>query len=263
MYVCMFFQRVDYKKIESIFANMKPIDRSTQKFIEKLTLGQSKNSLWLGLRMARITASKVGRIMKMTKKSCPEKLLQEIFGYKPIFQSQAMKSGLENEEMVTQLYLKFMNEPNISVHDCGMFLSTEQTFLGSTPDKIVKTPESEWLLEIKCFFPSYTTSKTVAELLKEKKYSPLIFQNGKWKICRNHDFYFQVLTQMYCTGMTRCDLALFFNGDLLVFPVLFDAYFFKQKCIPKLTYFYKRYVLPELIYRRVRSGYKLYSDEKL
>lgn len=212
--------------------------------IERATLGQYRNEEWVRSRKGCITASMVGNIMKMKSSTPPESLVSKILGKsiepEPTY---AMKFGLFMEDYVAQWY---GNKYKVELKECGLYKSLDNPWLAASPDRLVKRGNDEWLLEVKTFCPYFTNSITLWELAKEKKTLAIKAEDDNLVLDKDHNCYYQIITQMYCTGIDYCDVAFFYNNDFSVHGVEFDASYFHSNVLPVLKNFYYRYVSPEL-----------------
>ncbi|CAH1106847.1 unnamed protein product [Psylliodes chrysocephalus] len=118
------------------------MDEDLLKQIEIKTRNQSRCSLWSEMRYARITASKAYDAAHCA--TLDGTLVENILGAK-VFQTEAMKRGLDLEEAVLKVLSK---ETSQIFHKCGLFLSQECPVIGASPDAI----NEEYVVEIKCPF---------------------------------------------------------------------------------------------------------------
>ena len=148
--------------------------------IEQATIGQSENPLWHKIRRNRITASKVGPIIK--RKIITPKFVKDTLRPKDISFLPAIRWGLKNEAAAVKAYtLKTEN----FVKPCGIFISPLQSWLGATPDGIVYDPKecSTGILEIKC--PYSARSKRPQDCFEK-----LTFTDKEGNLKRNHNYYY-------------------------------------------------------------------------
>ena len=87
-----------------------------------------------------------------------------------------------------------------------MVLSLWSPWIAATPDRKVYNPErfpAFGLLEIKC--PKVSSVLEVPYLAKD--------ETGTMKLKRNHNYFYQVLTQLAVTGLDWCDLFVWCQND--------------------------------------------------
>ncbi len=123
-------------------------------YIERNTLNQADNELWMIERRKRITASKVGSISKMRQTTKRSKKVEALL-YSNFRVNAATRYGLDKEESSSLQYLAYMREnghPSLQVEKCGLFVSLETPWLAASPDGLVHDPDASYpdgLLEIK------------------------------------------------------------------------------------------------------------------
>ncbi|CAN7988068.1 unnamed protein product, partial [Ixodes hexagonus] len=113
--------------------------------VERKTREQSKSELWFRYRKGLITASVANRVYtwvfsywKKDGEHDPTALLRTLTG-KPTKQTSAMKRGLDLEGPAKESFLEEnQSHTNITLHDCGLFLSDEFAFIGASPDALIK-----------------------------------------------------------------------------------------------------------------------------
>lgn len=255
-------KEVNLDVINEVYSKLPVVSPFMQYITEKATIQQNNNRYWHEIRLGRITASQVGRICKL-KNGKPEKIVKDIFRYSNVICTEAMQKGLEMEGKVVEIYENQLNaqQKKIRTEKCGIFISRNYSFIAASPDRIVKTPSENYLLEVKCKFPRCTNAVNLRELMSEMELPIKLTPNNVYELKRDHFFYYQIQTQMFCTEFKKCDLVLYFNGDIAICTVHFDAKFFYQEVLPKLEWFYKYYVLAEKLYRRVENNLDMYPYE--
>ena len=93
--------------------------------IESQTRQQSACQEWYKHRFGRVTASKSYRVRCNHKAdTSPTKIIKEVLHYNKDYQSQAMKDGLENEQLVIDKYTDIMHQQGhtrVQIAKCGFF----------------------------------------------------------------------------------------------------------------------------------------------
>ena len=223
--------------------------------IESATRGQSSNDCWKQHRLYRITASNF--YFAAVNKVEPSSKLKSMF-YSS-FSSTSTRHGQLNESHVRSLYLETLTNKGICdahIDEPGLIISGTHSFLGASLDGIVWDGEDSWGLEIKC--PSSKFGMSLETALGEKNF--FLTKKGKVQLKKTHKFFYQIQGQMFCTGLKRVDLVVWFGDKqpLFIQKIDYDGDFVKNSILPQLTHFYTRAVLPEFFTKRVKRGYKLY-----
>ena len=132
------------QELESFLSIHLPAEQS--KKYESVTRKQSESSDWVRLRKSRLTASQQFKQVHQRRKDF-EKLVEN-FKKSKLYQSAAMKYGLEKEQETAGDYVK---ETGNNVYGCGFVINPSAPFLGCSPDRKVYDPKKEMpgLLEIK------------------------------------------------------------------------------------------------------------------
>lgn len=169
---------------------------------EKQTRLQSRSSLWFRLRKNRITASNVGEIFKRRKNETV--LVQRLKSTRRVT-TAAMRQGIALEPTAAFAYAEKSNK-TVNLYPCGIIISETAPWIAASPDRKVYNPHrfpQFGLLEIKC--PQVTSVQECKYLVKNA--------DGTLKLKRNHNYYYQVLTQLAVTGLEWCDLFVWCSAD--------------------------------------------------
>ena len=228
--------------------------------IEQCTRQQAESEQWKNERRKRLTASRVGGIVKMRKTTKRTKRVQELL-YSTFQGNRATAYGTEMEEVSRQeytLYQRQKGHPNLTVHTCGLCISVNTPWLAASPDGMVDDPSNPpqpfGLLEIKNPYSMRQLTLNEACIsqafcLKQQQSSGDI----SYKLKTTHDYYYQIQCQLYCADRAWCDFVLRTEKALHVERVFRD-YTWWDKQMPKLHSFYFSAVLPELACPRHRMG---------
>ncbi len=228
------------------------------KTIEINTRQQADSPEWLIKRRKRITSSMVGGIAKMRSTTKRAKKVENLL-YTKFRGNAATRYGSAMEETAKQHYQTHQQEhghPGLRVNSCGLCVSLEDPWLAASPDGLVKDPSDTshplGLVEIKN--PYATRSQTLMEASKKSSFC-LEHDNDKslFKLKTRHDYYFQIQTQLYCTGRHWCDFVLRMEKELLIEQIYVDATW-QHINLPKLKKFYFSTLLPELASPRHHKG---------
>ena len=227
--------------------------------IEAETMDQSRtvqsNLKWNEYRKVRITASKCKRVAAMKETTCPKSALEEILQYKQPYQSDLMREGLQKESEIIGEYITEMhrNGHEVTVTKSGFVVSATHGFLGSSPDGLVHDPlesSSDGLVEAK--YITVNSGETLRDALLRKGICKLV-GGQKMTINRNHQYFYQVHQQMFCTKKCWTDFVVKGGSEIYTERLYFDESFWNN-VLPKLERFFNNVMLPELAYPRVKHG---------
>uniref|UniRef100_A0AAV2JV29 YqaJ viral recombinase domain-containing protein n=1 Tax=Knipowitschia caucasica TaxID=637954 RepID=A0AAV2JV29_KNICA len=103
--------------------------------IERATVGQTKNALWMAYRRKRITASNFGLVLAAVKRnSYPPSLFKTLLGHYNLKQgAHACDWGIVHEQKAKEEYMK---RTGVTFQESGVFLS-DSGLLGGSPDGLV------------------------------------------------------------------------------------------------------------------------------
>jgi hypothetical protein len=244
-------------------------------YISESTITQSDNTHWYHLRHGRITASIVGQVFKHSGYWTnlhikePTGLIKRILGYnaQTNFTPPACAYGLTMEPVAAQLYKQQLqlsiDVDSIKLHRVGLCLSPKESWIAASPDYVVELLPSgtKYLVEVKSFVrvPNVYTFQELLDF-RGSSYLPYYFdEEGKCCIKRDHKHYFQIQCQLYVTGLSYCDLVMFYNEYIQVVRVDFDKTHWDSIIYPELYAFYFRFIVPELYFKRIKRGKPLYG----
>ena len=185
--------------------------------IELIALIQpSRKSKWQSLRLYRITASNF--YFTVANSVQPSSKLKVM--YYSSFSSLITSHGKHFESHVRALYTNQMIKDGyetLVVNQPGLIISKSHPYVGASLDGIVTSDGDSWGLEIKCPFSKYNSSLT--EALKDKKF--FLIEKQKVELKRGHSYFYQIQCQMFCTGLQRVDLVVWFGDQepLFILPI--------------------------------------------
>ncbi|XP_074102107.1 uncharacterized protein LOC141529470 [Cotesia typhae] len=131
--------------------------------IEKETQNQADCDLWFSLRYGRITASKA---YEASRCNTPNGTLVELLvGGQKLSNTKAMERGKELEATVLQQVEQKLKR---KFQKCGLFLSQNHPYLGTSPDAI----DDEFVVEIKC----PTSQKSFHTYIDTDNYNKIQFE---------------------------------------------------------------------------------------
>lgn len=197
--------------------------------IEQDTRGQAVVGLWHTERTKRMTASRFGRICKVTEKTDADKYAQSLQQVKSI-SAAPLEHGRKYESTAVKAYCK---KTGNGVTTSGLVVCSERPYLACSPDGIV---DSTTIIEIKCPYAS-----------RDKPITPVtvpylgLAQNGKLFLNRNHDYMYQVQGNMHITQRTLCHLVIFTLVDLVIVDVPYDDTFVNDMLTRLESFFHNHY----------------------
>lgn len=228
--------------------------------LEQSTRGQSANVEWVKQRTGRMTASVMHSVLSHVSDDevhgSVASVVEGIMGYADPFTSKATSHGKMREGEVHKRYAKEMvkTHHSLKVTQSGLWLLEEYPLIGASPDGVVTCsccPDR--LLEIKC--PYKHRFSTVAQYAQQgtsqtaaRHDTVVIWLDGTVVVNICHPYYTQMQTQMLCTGLGSCDLAIgtmSSQDNFRVFNVKKD----EQFCLrikEKAAVFFEKVLFPEL-----------------
>ena len=226
--------------------------------IECDTRGQADNEEWYRHRQHRVTASNFGKIIKLRASTSPTSLLKSLLGYTTVPKTlPALMWGKTHEatarHTATARQIRLRHQEYKS-HECGLFIDLQHCWLAASPDALVHDPSEtppEGLMEIKC--PYAQRTKSVEDACKNKSFC-CSQVNGKARLKRNHNYYYQVQGQLAATSREWCDFVIWTTVNCSIERIAFDGNFWRDECLPKLETFYSSCFLPEVVYPRISLG---------
>jgi len=231
------------------------VDQRKRSEIEQSTRGQSMEQNWYVERRKRITASKAGAISKMRKGTKRANKVKELL-YTKFRGNKHTSHGTANEEASRQAYAANMQQnghPQLQVTTVGLVISEDSPWLAASPDGRVFDPSSsppDGLIELKN--PSTAKDMTITEACEKIKGFCIKSRQGQNALDTNHDYFYQVQCQLYCTQTTWCDFVIRTNKDLYIERIYRNDTWWQKQLLKLKTYF--EALLPELACPRYNSG---------
>ncbi|XP_049523075.1 uncharacterized protein LOC119453409 [Dermacentor silvarum] len=207
--------------------------------VEAATRLQSACLLWHRYREGVITASIAHRVHTWVR-TCQTKmgphdarpLTAAVMGAKKGRATFAMKRGLLCEPEARQAF-RDQNDSHVELQviETGLFLSRHHTFLGASPDGLVKC---------KCCPPRLLEIKVP---LKVQDFARTQLHAGELK--RSSRYYTQMQVQMGVTGLDTCVLFVYSKEECLQSVVPFEKSFFDE-FVKRCEFFTTMYLLPHI-----------------
>lgn len=225
--------------------------------IEQQTQGQADSQVWISERRKRLTASVIGGIAKMRSTTKKAKRVESLL-YTRFRGNAATRYGTSMEDRTKVQYETYQRQhghPGLKVENCGLFISQDNPWLAATPDGLVTDPSDATqplgLVEIKN--PYTARSQTLMEASQKSSFCLEEKNNSSFRLKIRHDYYYQVQTQLYCTGRHWCDFVLRTDNDLHIERIYRD-HAWQTTNIQKVKDFYFSALLPELACPRHHKG---------
>jgi hypothetical protein len=127
--------------------------------IERHTIGQSENPLWVKLRKGRLTASNFYRVftkvesMKRNPSVTCDALLDSLFNPSPLSHIEHIVKGKNSEQLALEKlsdYLAEKGHSDIRISSCGLYIDKQHQYLGASPDGLLHCCCGDAVIELKC-----------------------------------------------------------------------------------------------------------------
>lgn len=203
------------KPLSSIFLdkiNITTISVEKADEIEKRTEGQGKSAEWKEERRNRMQSSRFGRIMKCVSQEAKENLAKDMIDGKDFVSKQTSHGNQLEPEAIS----RYENMFHVKVTKCGIVVSVDKPYLGSSPDGLVG---DDTVVEVKCPY-------SARNMLVTPQTVPYLKQHGtELKLDSKHDYYAQVQAQMWVTERSMCHFVVHTFKDTKVCMVPVDNSF--------------------------------------
>lgn len=228
--------------------------------IERETVGQAENSVWVYQRKGRMTASNFYSVYtRVNTIKCNastinepnvEPLIKKLMGYQRNNPDlPALKHGRSFEPVARERYLSLVRcrHNDFKFRECGLFVHPDKPYLGASPDLLVECVCcGPGVVEIKCPF-SITHESPSAENLnyictKEGATMPTLKQN--------HAYFAQIQGQMALTRRKYCDFFVYTHKGYFMQRIYFDNNHWCELLL-NLEYFFRNYLAEELVHGNV------------
>ena len=203
--------------------------------IEQSTVGQHSNVNWHSLRKQLVTASNFKWVVSRTEtilanpnESCSALLNDLVSNARDLENVPPVDWGQKKESSARMPYtgIERKNHVHLTVQTTGLFVSTENPFLGCSLDGIAscrcRVKHQDRLVEIKCPY-----SKRLVTPKEASADCAVRNDDGKWIIDKNHKYYAQIQGQCGIVGLKTCELVIFTTKGIHVVTVPFDVDYFQ------------------------------------
>lgn len=234
--------------------------------IENNTKSQHASSEWKQYRADMLTASNFGIVCCSRSPQSYTGIVNSIL-YTDIPNLKQIAHGSFYEKHAIK---KLEDLESIDVLKCGLFIDSEISFLGASPDGIVG---DNAIVEVKCPLSIYESS--IDEAISRGKMNVWSRSRKPRKkgatyiptitgINRRHKWYFQVQGQLHITQKEMCYFVVWFGDDypIRVEKIYRDDNFWKLNMEAKLKSFYYTALLPELVNPRMSRTMPLRKYDK-
>lgn len=146
---------------------------------------------------------------------------------------KAVAHGLKYESVARDLYRK---ETKNETREVGLYISRTHSYIVASPDGIFFDSSRKIFGTLELKAPFSVRNCTIEEALKKLRY---IDRNGKLK--RNSDYFFQIQTQMFCSGLKLSHFVVYTFKGLHVEQIEFDDIFWNTTVLPKINEFHQKW----------------------
>lgn len=214
----------------------------------RLTVDQSKSSEWFRLRVGRVTASNLKKVLHTDPEAPAPSLLADICSARPSSaKTPAIVWGKANEENALQTYsaVRAQEHEQFQLRPSGLWVSCEVPYLAGSPDGLVECRCcGSGVAEVKC--PYRLRDSTADEFLADRNSCMSVDDDGVAFLKRDHQYYFQIQAQMFVCGVQYCDFVVHTNSFTMIERVMYDSAFILER-LPKVRLFMNKAVLPQLM----------------
>ena len=135
---------------------------------------------------------------------------------------------------------------SFSTSASGLWISPEYPYIGASPDAIASCDcHGKFCVEIKC--PWKLRDKNLSDALTEG--IDLCIERsaeGQFHLKRTHPYWYQVQTQLFCTGLDFAHFILWSPTDIVIASVVKDPHFLSSH-LNVLSVYFKNIVFPEIL----------------
>ena len=159
----------------------------------------------------------------------------------------AICHGIKYEAIAVE---QFELRTNLKTEECGIMVSSENPFIGSSPDRTV---ENGSLLEVKCPFTAKDSIITPASVPYLK-----LNESGGLSLDTKHDYFFQIQGQLYCSGRQQCYFVVYTLKDIKIITVVRNDNFIAEM-VSKLKLFFHNFFKNAVISKFLHKDTHLYE----
>ena len=249
------------------------VTEPSQEWLAAMTVEQSESPLWHEQRKGRMTASFMGKIASHVNDhdeivGSVYSLTASMLGYykklDDLHLPSSLKWGRLNEGKAVRMYheRESRNHSSLSTKRTGLWVSTDFPLIAASPDSLVDC-ECCGSGVVEVTDPWSHRKLTVSEFAKQPG-SFLVHKDGEFALRKDHDYYYQVQTQMHCTDRSYCDfvtLTASQSDQLCILRVARDDEFLSN-LIHKAHIYFTQVVFPEMKDRNIQKNVSRKYDSK-
>jgi len=223
------------------------ITSQQQKNLEELTKGQANSRLWMRYRAGRITAS---RLYQAVHTDPHKPALSIIYGIcypeSTKFTTKVTQYGCEHERRAINCYKRQSLHQQLQIMPAGFVIYLQKACFGASPDSFLEcTCCGLGVLEVKC--PYCMKENNFDVVSKKSSFCLQKSTDGKFKLKKDHLYYYQCQLQLLATSRQYCDFVVWAaNDDLHVETIHLDRPFIEDK-VEKAEKLFWLAVMPELL----------------
>ena len=117
------------------------------------------------------------------------------------------------------------SHPGFTFKDSGLFIDTDNPFLGASPDGIAQCDCcEERVVEIKC---PYCFKEGLPD--EDSTNFCMVNKEGKWSLKQNHAYFYQVQLQLHVCNLNYADFVLWTKQDTIVERLDKNSAFIREK----------------------------------
>lgn len=217
------------------------------KFVESMT--KNVDWYWQRFRVGRVTATMFKKVCRTSITNVAMTYIKQIcWPEKTTFTSVATDFGKQNEPIALA---KFCNEMKVSHQNfncgkSGIILNNDYPFFSATPDGIIECDCcGVSSVEIKCPYNLSKKPTTLIEFCKIK-HSFLTYENNRFELDKNHEYFYQVQMQMAMLQNNYCYFYVWGKDDTCLIKIDKDDIFWFQNS-QKATIYVENVLLPEIM----------------
>ncbi|XP_074643803.1 uncharacterized protein LOC141915295 isoform X2 [Tubulanus polymorphus] len=220
----------DYLKktlLEYWVENSIKLNETQAILLERSTRKQAESSQWFQERQLRLTASRFGEIVSLTKRRNIDKLCKSLHDNIPLRNAAVCHGKTFESKAIAAFEGKF----SVKVQPCGLHVRPDIDYLGASPDGLVS---EDAIVEVKCPYRGRN------ELIAPGPYFKFLSAKDK-KLKRSHNYYDQIQGQLHICKRKMCYFVVYTHKDLYVERVYHDQKHCELSLLPKLEIFYRKY----------------------
>ena len=165
-----------------------------------------------------------------------EKLSASMYDPKDLSGSPAIRHGNTYESVALK---KFSEITGKNITKSGLCVDPELPYLGATPDGFVQDEDA--IVEVKS--PYVARRKKITSVTR-KHFAFLEEVDGKMRLKRNHQYFFQIMGQMRLSKKSHGYFIVYTFEDLFYEKIDLDNELFNNVMLPKLKNFYDQEYCP-------------------